>query len=235
MGVVAVYALNAEMQRIRGEVKNGMVTSLSYIMAKTILVIPIMFLFACCALGVQMFVIQTVPGEAFIRSVVLFASLAYVFECAAEFFAVLFDDPIMGMLNYMQVWFAAFLFAGFLVPLRDLYWPFKVFYYTLPYAYYIRSFMYVSFTESSFEPCFDMQATGFAVCVPSSDGGDVLADLGRVFPLVENVDQVWRDVAIMLGLAMFWKVLSVVTIVVKNQRASKIIRPYGSSSKRSSS
>ena len=126
MGVVAVYALNDEFKSIKSEVKNGMVSSVSYILAKTILVIPIMFIFSIFALGVPGFVIQNFVPSSFGITILIWAAAIYVFECAAECFAVVFDDPILGMLQFMNIWFGAFLFGGFLIPLRDLFWPFKV-------------------------------------------------------------------------------------------------------------
>lgn len=126
MGVVAVYALNDEFKSIQSESKNGMVTAVSYIMAKTILVIPIMFVFAFFALGVPGFAVQNFEPSSFGVTILIWAAGIYAFECAAECFAVLFDNPILGMLQFMNLWFGSFLFAGFLIPLRDLYWPFKV-------------------------------------------------------------------------------------------------------------
>jgi hypothetical protein len=128
MGVVAVYALNDEFKSILRETKNGMVSPISYILAKTILVLPIMFIFAVFALGIPGFLVQGFEASAFGRAIGLWACLIYVFECASEFFAVLFDDPILGMMQFMNLWFGAFLFGGFLIPLRDMYWPFEVSY-----------------------------------------------------------------------------------------------------------
>ena len=126
MGVVAVYALNDEFKSIQSENKNGMVSAISYILAKSILVIPIMFVFAIFALGIPGFAIQAFYPSAFGYTILIWAAGIYTFECAAECFAVVFDNPILGMLQFMNLWFGAFLFAGFLIPLRDLYWPFKV-------------------------------------------------------------------------------------------------------------
>ena len=61
VGVVAVYALNDEFKSIIVESKNGMVSSVSYVLAKTILVLPIMFIFALFAIGIPMFAIQDYP------------------------------------------------------------------------------------------------------------------------------------------------------------------------------
>jgi hypothetical protein len=103
-----------------------MVSAVSYILAKTVLVVPIMFVFAIFALGIPGYVVQDFPASSFGIGIILWAVLIYSFECAAECFAVLFDDPIIGMLQFMNLWFACFLFAGFLIPLDDLYWPFTV-------------------------------------------------------------------------------------------------------------
>ena len=49
--MVAVYALNEEYKSVAKEIKNGMVTPLSYVLAKTVLQIPIMFVWAIFAMG----------------------------------------------------------------------------------------------------------------------------------------------------------------------------------------
>jgi ABC-type multidrug transport system ATPase subunit len=126
MGVVAVYALNDEFKSIIRETKNGMVSASSYALTKTILVLPVMIIFSLFALGIPGFVVQAIEPSAFVRAIGLWSAQIYVFECAAECFAVLFDDPILGMLQFMNLWFGAFLFGGFLIPVRDLFWPFKV-------------------------------------------------------------------------------------------------------------
>jgi hypothetical protein len=135
MGVVAVYALNDEFKSVLRESKNGMVTGVSYVLAKFVLVLPIFFIWAIFALGIPAFAIQGFPKEAFGISIALFACVMYVFESLAECLSVWFDDPILGMLQFMNFWFGAFLFGGFLIPLRDLYWPFTLFYYIMPYSY----------------------------------------------------------------------------------------------------
>jgi hypothetical protein len=135
MGVVAVYALNDEFKSVLRESKNGMVTGVSYVLAKFVLVLPIFFIMAVFALGIPGYAIQGFPKESFGMSLVLFAAVTYVFESLAECLAVWFDDPILGMLQFMNFWFGAFLFGGFLIPLRDLYWPFTLFYYIMPYSY----------------------------------------------------------------------------------------------------
>ena len=251
MGVVAVYALNDEFKSIQSESKNGMVSAVSYILAKTILVIPIMFVFAVFALGVPGFAVQNFAPSAFASTILIWAACIYAFECAAECLAVLFDNPILGMLQFMNVWFGSFLFAGFLIPLQDLYWPFKVrafalcrcliqvfqrslslnstfallprklFYYIFPLGYYVRSFVYSVFINLEWEPCTDSVSQS-AVCVNSSDGKDVLDALSNIFPVIESENRILQDVGIMLAIAMCWKFLTIVVIVLKTTKVATI-------------
>lgn len=122
----------------------------------------------------------------------------------------------------MQVWFGSFLFAGFLIPLRDLYWPFKAFYYFMPYGYFVRSYIYVTFTNADWEACDPASAGNSPVCVDSTDPGDIIEGIGRIYALIENEDQVWQDVGIILGLAMFWKILAVAAILISTGKVGKI-------------
>lgn len=220
VGVVAVYALNDEFKSILGETKNGMVSALSYVLAKTVLVIPIMFVFSLFATGIPMFAIQDFPAEAFGIAVTLWACLIYVFECAAEALAVWFEDPILGMLQFMNLWFASFLFAGFLIPLRDMYWPLKIFYYTMPYQYYVRSILYTWFSNSTFEPC--LEGSIGAVCENTSDGKEVLEGLSKIFPLISSENRVAEDIGILIAIAAFYKIVSIAGIMMKSRKVASI-------------
>ena len=95
MGVVAVYALNDEFKSILREARNGMVSGLSYVLAKVVLVLPLMLVFSVFAIGIPSFVIMDVPGEAAKRLFFLYAAMMFVFESVAEVLSIFFDDPIM--------------------------------------------------------------------------------------------------------------------------------------------
>jgi hypothetical protein len=220
MGVVAVYALNDEFKSITRETKNGMVSAISYLLAKTVLVIPIMFFFALFALGIPAFAIQAVPPEALGVSILLWSSVIYVFECAAELLAVAFDDPILGMLQFMNLWFASFLFGGFLIPFQDMFWPFKIFYYIMPYLYYIRSQLYLVFMDIDWVPCTDPATS--PVCVNTTDGAEVLDSLGKIMKIISSEDTVITDILTLLGIAMCYKTLTIITIVYKSRKVASI-------------
>jgi hypothetical protein len=101
-----------------------------------------------------------------------------------------------------------------------MFWPLKVFYYILPYNYYIRSAMFLIFTESTWEACMD--PTTSAVCVNSTDGLLVLDAFSRVFPLVTTENTYWSDVGYMVCIGLFWKIVGVISIVVKARRVSPV-------------
>jgi hypothetical protein len=142
--------------------------------------------------------------------------------------AALLDDPIFGMLAYVSLWFLALLFSGFLVPADDLYWPLKTFHYIFPYGYWTRSSCYVTFSEATWIPCTD--PTSSAVCVNSTNGIDVLDSFSRVFPLVTSEDTYWQDLGTLVGIGLFWKIISVTTVLFKSRRVAKIQRVKNSRS-----
>lgn len=102
----------------------------------------------------------------------------------------------------------------------QMFWPLKIFYYVLPYSYYVRSALYMIFTLETWEPCTDPDTS--AVCVDSTDGLDVLAGLERIFPLVDTVDTYWRDLGVLVLLTVLWKIAAVIVIIAKSRRVSSI-------------
>ena len=229
MGVVAVYALNDEFKSIKREARNGMVSGLSYVLAKITLVTPFMLLFSVFAIGIPAFVIQDVPGEAAARSFFLLSALFFVFESVAECLAVWVDDPIMGMLFYMNFWFASFLFGGFVIPLDDLYYPWTIFYHTMPFSYYVRSAVYEAFAYATFETC--PVGSFSAVCVQEETAGagvpgvQIVEAFSNVMPLADSDDTVGRDIIILIAIGVAYKIIYAVGIILKTRQVANIEDP----------
>ena len=118
--------------------------------------------------------------------------------------------------------FGAFLFGGFLIPLRDLFWPFELFYHIMPLSYYARTMTFQVFKHTSFDAC-----TGddpdFAVCVDSTDGLDVLDGLGKVVPLFSSDDQTGFDMMILIAIGLVFKVLYIAGVAYKTRQGSKFL------------
>ena len=220
---MAVYGLNTEFKTILRESKNGMVSPLSYVLAKTILVLPIMFIFAIFALGIPSFAIMDFPGESFGKAILLWSAVMYVFECLAEALSVWFEDPILGMLQFMNFWFGAFLFGGFLISEDDLPWPFRAFYYFMPFSYYLRAQMYNLLIDTTWNFCDPANNVNQSpVCVPSTTGEAVLQGIGLSYPVIEATDTYWEDFGVMIAIAIAYKVLYIVGVYVKGSRTAKV-------------
>ena len=84
MGVVAVYALNDEFKAVIREVKNGMVSPVTYVVAKTVLVLPIMIVFSLFALVIPFYLIMDFPWDGFGLGIIIYAACLFVFESLAE-------------------------------------------------------------------------------------------------------------------------------------------------------
>jgi hypothetical protein len=126
------------------------------------------------------------------------------------------------ILKFMNFWFAAFLFGGFLIAVDDLYWPFKLFYYVMPMGYYLRSSMYNFLHNTDFSSCDPSTNISSPVCVDPPTGPNVLTGIGLVYPVISNEDQVVKDIGILLAIAMFFKVWYFVGVAMKANRYAKI-------------
>lgn len=220
IGVVAVFALNEEFKSVQKEIKNGMVTPVSYILAKTVLELPIMILFAFAALLVPGYALSNFYLPNLLSMVLMWAISIYAWETLAQALAVSFDNPLLGMMNFMSMWFSGFLFMGLLIPGSDLVWPLKVFFYILPLKYSFRSMMYIEYVDSKWGAC----KASDAVCF-GRDGDEVLSTLNTLFPLVSDDNTIGLDILIVLAISLVFKVFYILQVMVKSQRASKIESP----------
>lgn len=226
LAVVAVYALNAEFKSVLREAKNGMIRGTSYVIAKNILTIPFILLLSICCLGIPAFVIIDVPGEAAQLYFFLFAALMFVFESAAEFFSVMFEDPIMGMLQCINFWFAAFLFGGFVIPLEDLYYPWAIFYHIMPFSYFVRSAIYETIVPTTFETC--EPGTPSAVCLQEETpgagvpGDEIIVAFERVMPIADSEDNTIRDIFILIAIGMVYKVMYTALVIMRTRQVAQI-------------
>ena len=147
----------------------------------------------------------------------------YVFESIAEALSVWFDDPILGMLQFMNFWFGAFLFGGFLIPLRNMFWPFELFYYIMPFSYYIRAQMYTLLSDTTWSECDpENNVDNSPVCVAPPTGKNVLDGIGLSYPVVESNDTFWEDFGVMVAIGLFYRILYVIGVYVKSSQTAKV-------------
>ena len=221
MGVVAVFALNAEFRSIRREIKNGMISPAAYLIAKGLLEIPIMLLFAVCALGPAAYGISNYEPSGFVSVCAVWAACIYACEAVSEVLSVQFDNPLLGMMNFMGFWFSGFLYGGFLIPGKDMIWPLKIFYYILPLKYGVRSMVYAEFIDADWSKCKTFADTGApkGLCF-GEDGADILDNLADYgFPSASSSDTVAGDILRCLAIAAVAKVGYFVLLTIKSTQA----------------
>jgi ABC-type multidrug transport system ATPase subunit len=161
MGVIAVYAYNQEFLSIQREARIGMVMPSAYLIATTMLQIPVMLLFAIFGVTVGGYGVLAMELSHYGDILLVYALCMASFEAFAMVFSVASVNPLIGMLNFVQIWFAAFLFCGLMIPIDNVVWPFKLFGYIMPLKYCLRILLYNEFIDQDWK--------GAELCDPQSD------------------------------------------------------------------
>ncbi|KAJ1458264.1 P-loop containing nucleoside triphosphate hydrolase protein [Pelagophyceae sp. CCMP2097] len=194
LGVVVVIALNSEFKSIKREIQNGMCSPVAYLVAKSCIELPFFVLFAICGL------------------------------CAAALLAVSFDNPLLGMMNFMGVWFSGFLYGGFLIAGKDMVWPLKIFYYVMPLRYGVRSMVQTEFASRDFHRYRACVAKGGA-CY-GKKGTDVLHAVHLTsYPNFDSKSTYVDDIVALVVLALGFKLFYLLTSYRKSRKASTILPP----------
>lgn len=217
LSVVAVYSYSSEFNSVKKEIKNGMLNPLSFLIAKAILEIPIMFIFTLFALGIPAYAIIDYDAGNFFPFILIYAIQMYVWEAMAQAFATVHRNPLVGMMLIMFMWFSGFLYAGFLIAAEDMIWPFKIFYYILPMKYGIRSMGYLEYHDSTYKKC-----SSGSLCF-GRDGPDVLDSIHEIFGTIDNKRTFGEDIGASLAVAFFFKALYVYLFLKESRRASTIV------------
>ncbi|CAJ1945546.1 unnamed protein product [Cylindrotheca closterium] len=218
--VVAVFGLNAEFKSVIREVKNGMINPLTYIIAKTVLVLPVMLLFGAAAISTGVYAILGLKANYGIY-LVLYAISMFVFECIAEVLSVAFINPLMGMLCFLSIWFTSFLFGGTFLPPDDLSVVIRWLYHAMPLSYTFNAISYHVFSGEDWPSCVPDANTG-AVCVEFDESPDeapialILESLSKIIPNVSGDDNRVEAMAIILGMALGYKILYVAIFLFKS-------------------
>lgn len=228
--VVAVFALNEESKAIFREVNNGMIHPVTYIAAKSILVLPVMLLFGVAALSTGVYAIIELKANYGVY-VVLYSFAVFVFECMAELLSVAFSNPLLGMLCFLSIWFSAFLFSGTFLPPGDLPVVIRWLYYSTPLSYTFDACSYHVFSSEEWPSCNPADADAGAVCVefnqlPGEEPSAlILKKLEKIIPNVSGEDHRFQNMAIILGMALGYKLLYIGVFLYKSSQSTKLREP----------
>mmetsp|Transcript_16122 Transcript_16122/g.22265 ORF Transcript_16122/g.22265 Transcript_16122/m.22265 type:complete len:621 (+) Transcript_16122:56-1918(+) len=222
MGLIAVFAFNIEFKSIQAEVKNGMYNRASYLIAKSMLELPFIVLLAVFAITVPGYGISNYNGDYYFMYLGVYTVMLWCFECMAQFLSVMFENPLMGSMGFMNMWFCSFLFAGIMVPEADVPWPLKAMIYLFPFRYSLSSLLWIDVHDVNFDGAvLDDSQAGYS-CPDIVDdwcfgrtGYQVLDSMGRTYESLSSDDNVLRDVLIMLAIGAFYKIQYIVLLLVK--------------------
>jgi len=217
IAVVVPKLLNEEYKVLLKEVRNGMVSPLSYLVSKSILEVPMMFIFALAAIGIPNYVISDFYISNFGTFFMLAVSQLYAWEAIAHACAVAAEDSNICTNIFTVVWFLAAAASGLHFKEEEFVWPFRLFYYILPDAYALRSMWYVENKDTTWETC----GLTTRICW-GMDGKTVINNVGLLYPASIYEDTIANDLWAMLAIAVGFKVVYSALLCYRVFRVSTI-------------
>eukprot|EP00965_Chrysotila_dentata_P153054 5058133-Pleurochrysis_carterae.AAC.1 len=148
LAVVLIYLVNTDYQVVKREIKDGMYKPLTYVLAQFVLQLPMLAILSMLALVPAIYPISDWEVSQLWRSYTAYFLSLIAFEFMAELFAIAFANPLVGMLNYVNMWFTAFLFSGILVTESDVPWPVRILIYILPYRWSLGELIWAAFIDT---------------------------------------------------------------------------------------
>jgi hypothetical protein len=163
-----VFLFFDEFRMVRKDVKFGIYPVSSYIFGRTLVEIPFMIFLSVLQTAVPMYAIGAFYGGTFLHMVLCVALIGWAFEGLAQISSLKFKNPALGMVDYLQIWFACFLFMGFMVPEEDVIWPFRILCIIDPLKWGFRLMLW---SEFAFGPDY----AGVAECTPELEQQSLMA------------------------------------------------------------
>jgi hypothetical protein len=228
--VIVVFTANIEYKMLRKEIKNGMASAGSYLLATSFLPLPFMLVLSASALVVPYYVIGNGNVTGMWQTLVVLAATLWGFESASQCFATLVDNPLLGALASLNLWTVSFLFSGFFLRPEFVIWPFRALNSIFPLGRTMAAMMYLEFHGSEWKGAVSTPDGGF-VCPGGSPiqcygptGDDILRSLSNAFP-VDDTDTVFADVMLILCYGLFWKLSQLAVVFVRARTAFNAPKP----------
>lgn len=203
-----------------------------YSLANTVIQVPAMIALSVMAIALGGYGISNYHAAQFLPMLGIYTLTIWSFECAAELQAIQFGNPLVGMLMFMNIWFSSFLFAGVMVPERDVIWPFRLFTYTLPLRWFLSGAMFIDFKDTTFSGAYPV-ATGRGYACPLEGvddrvcygytGRQVLDSIGATYKSISSEDTVGMDCLYILIIGLVFKLSAVLLLQLKSLDTKEIV------------
>merc|ERR1712226_544258 len=135
------------------------------------------------------YVVANQNRDGMIPMIFVMAVMLWSFEQCSLFLALLFANPLIGMLMSVGLWFVNFLFCGAFLKPEFVSEPFRIFCDIFPLGWTLKSIQYLCFHGTVWEGAVD-QGNNVVVCADyaSSEcfgrtGDQVLDNLSFIFPV----------------------------------------------------
>jgi hypothetical protein len=246
LGVVGVFAFNEEFKAIQKEVKNGMYTSWAFLLSASLLQLPMLFILSIFAVGIPGFAICGMWAPNFIPIICVYTCGYISYECVARALSVAFDNALLGMLSYLNIWFTSFLFAGLVIPEESVIWPFRVFFTILPLKWGIQTVAYLDIVDATYSGAYycDTLVRNDCIVIPGESvgwtcaanpgdiynplqcyghtGEQVLYSLSANFGAITMDNYVGRNFGIILAIGAFFQFFYIILAARKANKVSSI-------------
>jgi len=237
LAVAAVYSFNGEFHAIKKEIKDGMYSPGAYLTATGLLQLPLMIALGVAAISIGPYCISNYHAPNYFLYLIIYSVTLWSFETMAQFFSVVVSNPLVGMLGFMQCWFASFLFAGIMVPEDDVVWPLKIMVWIFPYRWALSGMAYIDYKDTTWSGAI-LDATdprGFSC--PENEamlpplpcygytGTQVLTTMGNsLYKSMSPDNDLGMQIGLIALIAFVYKVQYIAVLYMKT-RASRVPEP----------
>jgi len=239
--MAAALGQNMEFVATRREVKAGMYRISSYLAAQHLIQLPFIFFLSLTVIGVSGYGIANWNPDGFWAVLLVEALFLFSFECAAQLFGVMFSHPLLGLFQVTSLWFASFLFGGFLVPQEDVPMPLRLLAYASPIKWGTKAVAYAEFAGTVFDGAqldpSDPRGFSCPQLAPSDPqcygrtGLQVLNTLRQTtMKHLETEDQLLFDCCMLLAVGMFFRLNYFFVAWLKCRSGRAVMAPQAQSS-----
>ena len=239
LSICAVFALNNELVAVRREVKDGMYSVWAFVVATSILQVPLTLALGFGCIVPAIYPIGGVYWGRFHIAWLISSTHLLCFEQIAQLLS-LFRNPLLGMLQYLLLWFVFFLFCGLQFFSANVIWPLRAIDYFSPSRLGIPPLTHSLFIgESDYSGAVLCNST-VPGCMPGGyycpDGGgsmlcfgvtgaQILDSMTVRYEAISSRDESAESFAKLLGLAAFIKLLYFFGLMYQTRQVDLPSRP----------
>merc|ERR1712194_162229 len=125
------------------EIRNGVYRPWHFIFAHTSIALVMVFLLSsCCVLAAYTMGNLYLDPSNIAMNLLTFYAIHLAMEFYAHFNSAVWNSALLSLMEFVNYWFASFLFMGLFLNLDEVMWPLKGVTYLMPFRWGFSSFVY---------------------------------------------------------------------------------------------